>query len=113
MNTTKKITAEQKKNTIKVKSLNNAEMKIKADDGWTVSATIRYNNHIIHITYYRWLPKYEGWETVKVIRRLLIHEWYYIIDTRNRSNDDEIYNIVEGELLTIFDTLTQWAAMAK
>lgn len=87
------------KNIIKVKSLDGAEMRFKNDDGWTISANIRYNHHIIHVTYYRWLPKYEGWEPVRVTNQVLIHEWYYIDNLETVR--DELQYIFETVLIAI------------
>ena len=84
-----------KNNTFEIKNLNGATMKIRRNDGLTVSATIRYNTHVLHISFYKKLPIYEGWEPVKVTDKILIDKWYLIPD----------YVAVHDELLSIFESL--------
>lgn len=83
------------KKVINIKSLDNAELKITGVWGDTVTARTRYNHHIIHITFYKELPKYEGWEPVQVTDRVLIHEWYHLDNLQ----------AVHDELLNIFETM--------
>ena len=83
------------KNTIIIKSLGNAEMKIKSNTADTITATVNHNHHNIHITFYKRLPVYEGWEPVQITDKVLIHEWYNI----------ENLEAVRDELLKAFEGL--------
>lgn len=83
------------KNTIIIKSLGNAEMKIKSNTTDTMTATINHNHHRINVTYYKRLPDYEGWEPVQITEKVLIHEWYNIDNLK----------AVRDELLKAFEAL--------
>ena len=80
-------------NIIKIGTLNNAEMRIKNDNGWTIKANIRYNHKIIHVTFYRWLPKYQGNEPVQITDRVLIHDWTEIEASDFEAVKNELFNI--------------------
>lgn len=80
-------------NIIKIGTLNNAEMRIKSDNGWTIKANIRYNHKIIHVTFYRWLPKYNGNEPVQITEQVLIHDWTEIEASNYEAVKNELFNI--------------------
>lgn len=86
-----------KTKTFEIKTLNGATMKIGRRYGLTMLATIRYNNHILHVVYRQKIPLYKGGETVKVTDKIAIDKWYYIKDD---------YTAVHDELLAIFESLT-------
>ncbi len=83
------------KNTITIKALDNAEMRITGKNTDTMTATINHNHHRINVTYYKRLPDYEGWEPVQITDNVLIHQWYYIDNLK----------AVRDELLKAFEAL--------
>lgn len=109
----KRISSEVKKNFIPIKSLPNAELRISNDDGWTISGHIKYNHHRINFTYYRWLPEYSENDPVRVTKRVIIHDWWFIINQEkgfDRTLLDETLKTVEGELIGLFDNIIRSAA---
>lgn len=76
-----------KKETITIKNLDNAALKITGVYDGFITARTRYNHHIIHISFYKELPQYEGWEPVQVTSKVLIHEWYHL-DNEQAVHDE-------------------------
>lgn len=105
----KRITKEDMKRKIPLKSLNGSELTIDLDDGYCVSCHTRYNNHRINITYYRELPEYSENDPVKVTKRVIIHDWYYF-DSYNKSAALDFEKQVSDEIIQIFDNLLLKAA---
>lgn len=109
----KRISNKVKKELIPIKSLPNAELRISNDDGWTISGHIKYNHHRINFTYYRWLPKYSKEDKFKLNHRVIIHDWWFVINQDkgfDRTLLDETLKTVGGELKGLFDNMVKSAA---
>lgn len=100
----KRISSEDKKRKIPLKSLNGSELSIDLDDGYCVSCHTRFNNHRINITYYRELPEYSESDPVRITKRCIVHNWYYL----NSYNNIVAYGIereLSEEIIQIFDEM--------
>ena len=100
----KRISKEDMKRKIPLKSLNGSELSIDLDDGYCVSCHTRFNNHRINITYYRELPEYSENDPVRITKRVIVHNWYYL----NSYGKMEAYGIereLSKEIVQIFDDL--------
>lgn len=100
----KKISDEDKKKPILIKSLPDTELIIDNDNGWTVSAHIKYNHHKINITYYRQLPECSDNSPVRIIKRCIVHNWYYL-DSHNKMAAYGIERELSKEIIRIFDNM--------
>lgn len=88
-----------------VKSLNNAEFRFKDDNGCVISANVRFNHHIIHVKYFRYLPEYTGYEKVQITDNIVINEHWYIPSDKLKKVRDELEDIFIEALIDIMLSL--------
>ena len=100
----KRISSEDKKRKILLKSLNGSELTIDLDDGYCVSCHIRFNNHRINITYYRELPECSEDDPIRITKKCVVHNWYYL-NSSNKAVAYEIEKALSEEIIQIFDDM--------
>lgn len=100
----KKITKEDMKRKIPLKSLNGSELTIDLDDGYCVSCHTKFNNHRINITYYRELPKYSEDDLIRITKRCIVHNWHYL-DSYSKMAAYGIERELSEEIIQILDDM--------